>query len=51
MGARGAPTGVPTAPKGGTEGTTPPEAEGNPAEGGYFASIYVHHYHIYCDNS
>ena len=27
------------APKGGADGATPPECEGNPAEGGYFASI------------
>ena len=26
-------------PKGGAEGATPPEGEGNPAEGGYFTSI------------
>ena len=30
-------------PKRGAEGTTPPKGEGNPAEGGYFASmIYVY---------
>ena len=30
----GTPTGAPKVPKGGAEGTTPPEGEGNPAEGG-----------------
>ena len=40
MGAGGAPTGAPKAPKGGAEGATPPEGEGNPAEGGNFASNY-----------
>ena len=35
MGAGGTPTG---APKGGAEGATPLGGEGNPAEGGYFAS-------------
>ena len=30
----GAPTAAPKAPKGGAEGSTPPEGEGNPAEGG-----------------
>jgi len=39
MGAGGAPTGAPKAPKGGAEGATPPEGEGNPAEGGYFVGI------------
>jgi len=34
MGAAGALTGVPKAPKGGANGATPPESEGNPAEGG-----------------
>ena len=33
MGAAGAPTGTPMAPKGGAEGATPPEGEENPAEG------------------
>ena len=40
MGAVSAPTGAPKAPKGGAEGATPPEGEGNPAEGGNFASNY-----------
>ena len=31
--------GAPKAPNGGAEGATPPEGEGNPAEGGYFASL------------
>ena len=35
------PKWVPEAPKGGARGATPPEGEGNPAEGGYFASIYI----------
>ena len=39
MGAAGAPTGALKAPKGGAHGATPPEGEGNPAEGGCFASI------------
>ena len=39
IGAGGAPTGVPKAPKGGARGTTPPESERNPAEGGCFASV------------
>ena len=30
---------APEAPIGGAEGANPPEGEGNPAEGGYFASI------------
>ena len=47
MGTAGAPTGAPMAPKGGAQGTTPPEGEGNPAEGGYFASIYYTHIYIY----
>ena len=34
MGAAGAPTGALQAPKLGVEGATPPEGEGNPAEGG-----------------
>ena len=34
MSARGALTGAPKAPKGDAKGTTPPEGEGNPAEGG-----------------
>ena len=34
MGAAGAPTGSPKAPKGGAHSATPPEGEGNPAEGG-----------------
>ena len=34
MGAAGTPTEAPKAPKGGAVGATPPEAEGNPAEGG-----------------
>ena len=33
MDAAGAPTGSPKAPKGGAEGATPPEGEGNPAVG------------------
>ena len=40
MGAGGTPTGAPYALKGCAEGATPPEGEGNPAEGGYFASLY-----------
>ena len=38
MGTTGAPTGAPKGPKGGAQGATPPEGEGNPDEGGYFAS-------------
>ena len=38
MGAVGTPTGAPKVLKGGAVGATPPEGEGNPAEGGYFAS-------------
>ena len=34
MGVTGILTGAPKAPKGGIEDTTPPEGEGNPAEGG-----------------
>ena len=34
MGAAGTLTGPPKVPKGGAEGATPPEGEGNPAEGG-----------------
>ena len=34
MDAAGALTGAPKAPKGGAKGATPPEGEGNPAEGG-----------------
>ena len=34
MGAAGTPTGAPKSLKGGTKGATPPEGEGNPAEGG-----------------
>ena len=29
------------APKGGADGAAPPEGEGNPAEGGCFASIQI----------
>ena len=39
MGAAGALTGALKASKGGAEGATLPEGEGNPAEGWYFASI------------
>ena len=42
MGTTGAPTGAPKGPKGGAQGATPPEGEGNPAEVGYFASIYIY---------
>ena len=41
MGAAGALTGAPKAPKGGAEGATIPVGEGNPAEGGNFTSIYI----------
>ena len=34
MGTTGALTGAPRAPKGGAKDATPPEGEGNPAEGG-----------------
>ena len=44
MGAAGAPKVVPKAPKGGAGGATFSGGEGNPAEGGYFASIYIHTY-------
>ena len=47
MGAAGAPTGASKAPKGGAEGATPPEGEGNLAKGGYFASILMSHEYIY----
>ena len=40
MGAGGAPTGAPKVPKSGAEGAAPPGGEGNPAEGGCFASTY-----------
>ena len=40
MGAAGALTGAPKAPKGGAGGTTPPEGEGNPAEGGS-SRVYI----------
>ena len=43
MGAAGAPTGVPKAPKGGIGGATPPEGEGNPAEGGSLR-VYIYKY-------
>ena len=33
-------------PKDGAEGAAPPEAEGNPAEGGCFASKYIYIYAI-----
>ena len=42
MGAGGAQTGASSAPKGSAEGATPPEGEGNPAEGGCFASFQWH---------
>ena len=35
-----APEAPKEAPKGGANDATPPEGEGNPAEGGYFTSIY-----------
>ena len=38
LGATGAPTRAPKAPKGGARGATPPEGEVNPTEGGCFAS-------------
>ena len=39
MGTAGALNGGRRCPKRGARGATPPEGEGNPAEGGYFASI------------
>ena len=42
MGTAGTPTGAPKAPKGGAGGATPPEGDGNPAEGGCFASTYIY---------
>ena len=39
-------TGAPRAPKGGTEGATPPEGEGNPAEGGSSrVLLYMYRFH------
>ena len=40
MGAAGAPTGAPKALKGGAQGATLPEGEGNPAEGGS-SRVYI----------
>ena len=40
MGAAGALTGAPLAPKGGAVGATPPEGEGNPAEGGSLRVLF-----------
>ena len=39
IGTGGASTGAPKAPEGGAEDAAPTEGEGNPARGGYFASI------------
>ena len=44
MGGSGAPTGAPRAPKGGARDATPTEGEGNPTEGGYFASLTNQYY-------
>ena len=35
------PKWAPEAPKGGADGAAPPEGEGNPAEGGCFASYFI----------